>query len=85
LQNYATTHVESTLPAFIHSDLNQDIRLKTLTASQDDLKREIDSLRKEDPRLFPVYADFAARLEPLLMEAKGMSYKIIQSHVNRRR
>ena len=73
-----------TPPAFLTTDLKQDIRLQTLMTYQDNVKDEMEKMQGEDLRLFPVYTGLANELAPLANQARSVSAKIVESHIVQR-
>lgn len=63
LSEYRQRLDDSLLPPFAKTALNQDQRLQAIIDNQAKIQKEIENLRAEDQKLFPVYMKLAGELE----------------------
>jgi len=75
---------EGEAPSFMKGDLDDDARLRVLKDYNVALKGEIEKLRNEDRRLYPVFSFLAQSLDALVTEARTRRAKLLTEHISRR-
>lgn len=84
LNRFIAVRTTEEMPVFLPRDLDDDVQLRVLRAYSESLKTEIEKMRQEDSRLFPIYQHLLVRMNPLMAEVKAQIGKQTLEHANRR-
>ena len=84
LASYKGVSLSDDLPAFIETDVRENLQIGALSTYLESLGAEIKAIAQENSRLFPVYTYLGAELEPLVGQAKRQIEKLRTAHVAKR-
>lgn len=84
LQRFWKYGISEGLPSFLQTDLKNETRVTELRRYQEQVRKEIELLSRQDSRILPLYPKLASALEPQIAEGDKEIARVTGDLVNRR-